>query len=69
MGWGKVDGWPVESVEGRAMKVLVTGAFGRLGQEGIVRLLAEGHSVIAFDVPNRRNHKEARRFEGRVQTV
>lgn len=51
------------------MRVLVTGAFGRLGQEGVERLLDEGHSVIAFDLPNRRNQKEARRFEERVQTV
>jgi nucleoside-diphosphate-sugar epimerase len=51
------------------MLVLVTGAFGRLGQEGLERLLAEGHSAIAFDVPNRRNHKAARRFAGRVQIV
>ena len=51
------------------MRVLVTGAFGRLGQEGLERLLHEGHSVIAFDVPTRRNQREARRFEGRVQTV
>lgn len=51
------------------MRVLVTGAFGRLGQEGIERLLEEGHSVVAFDLPNRRNRKEARRFEGRVETV
>lgn len=51
------------------MRVLVTGAFGRLGQEGLERLLTEGHSVIAFDVPNRRNQREARRFEGRVHTV
>lgn len=51
------------------MRVLVTGAFGRLGQEGLERLLHDGHSVIAFDVPNRRNRREARRFEGRVHTV
>ncbi|RLB37853.1 MAG: hypothetical protein DRH30_12465 [Deltaproteobacteria bacterium] len=51
------------------MRVLVTGAFGRLGQEGLERLLHEGHSVVAFDVPNRRNQREARRFVGRVQTV
>ena len=51
------------------MRVLVTGAFGRLGQAGLERLLREGHSVIAFDVPNRRNQREARRFEGRVHTV
>jgi nucleoside-diphosphate-sugar epimerase len=51
------------------MRVLVTGAFGRLGQEGLERLLLEGHSVIAFDLRNRRNRREARRFEGRVHTV
>ena len=51
------------------MRVLVTGAFGRLGQEGVERLLKEGHSVIAFDVPNRRNRKQARRFGGRIHTV
>jgi len=51
------------------MRVLVTGAFGRLGQEGIERLLTEGHSAIAFDVPNRRNRREARRFGRRVRTV
>ncbi len=51
------------------MRVLVTGAFGRLGQEGLERLLDEGHSVIAFDVPNRRNKRGAQRFEGRARTV
>jgi len=51
------------------MRVLVTGAFGRLGQAGIERLLEEGHSVVAFDLPSRRNRKEARRFESRVRTV
>jgi len=51
------------------MRVLVTGAFGRLGQEGVERLLGEGHSVIAFDVPTGRNEKAARRFEGQVETV
>ncbi|MBT8470921.1 MAG: NAD(P)-dependent oxidoreductase [Deltaproteobacteria bacterium] len=51
------------------MRVLVTGAFGRLGLEGIERLLNEGHSVIAFDVSDRRNRKAARRFEDRVRIV
>ena len=51
------------------MRVLVTGAFGRLGQEGVQRLLDDGHSVIAFDVPNRRNRKAAKRFEGRANVV
>lgn len=51
------------------MRVLVTGAFGRLGQEGVERLLEDGHSVVAFDLPTRRNQREARRFAGRVKTV
>ncbi len=51
------------------MRVLVTGAFGRLGQEGLERLLEEGHSPIAFDVPNRRNRREAKRFARRVHVV
>jgi nucleoside-diphosphate-sugar epimerase len=51
------------------MRVLVTGAFGRLGQEGLERLLREGHSVIAFDLRNKHNEKAARQFEGRVHTV
>jgi nucleoside-diphosphate-sugar epimerase len=51
------------------MRVLVTGAFGRLGQEVLQRLVAEGHSAIAFDVPNRRNEKVARRFADRVEIV
>jgi len=51
------------------MRVLVTGALGRLGQEVLCRLVADGHSVIAFDVPNRRNRRASRRFEGRVETV
>jgi nucleoside-diphosphate-sugar epimerase len=51
------------------MRVLVTGAFGRLGLKGIERLLKEGHSVIAFDVSNRRNRKAARRFEERIRVL
>jgi nucleoside-diphosphate-sugar epimerase len=35
----------------------------------VERLFEEGHSVIAFDVPNRRNQRAARRFAGRVKTV
>jgi nucleoside-diphosphate-sugar epimerase len=51
------------------MRVLVTGAFGRLGQEGLRRLLDEGHSVIAFDVPTRRNRRAAKPFVGRANIV
>ena len=40
-----------------------------IGQEGAERLLEDGHSVVAFDLPNPRNQREARRFAGRVKTV
>jgi UDP-glucose 4-epimerase len=51
------------------MRVLVTGAFGRLGEEGVKRLLHEGHSVIAFDASNRRNRRVARPFHGKAHIV
>ncbi|KPK17886.1 MAG: hypothetical protein AMJ62_00365 [Myxococcales bacterium SG8_38] len=55
------------------MRLLVTGAFGRLGQEGLERSFQEAHSVVAFDVPTRRNQRAARRYArrypGRLRTV
>jgi nucleoside-diphosphate-sugar epimerase len=51
------------------MRVLVTGAFGRLGQAVLERLLKEGHAITAFDVPSRRNRRVARRFAGRTELV
>jgi nucleoside-diphosphate-sugar epimerase len=51
------------------MRVLVTGAFGRLGTECARRVLKEGHAVTAFDVRNRRNEKAARAFANRTRTV
>ena len=51
------------------MRVLVTGALGRLGLVGIERLLKEGHSVIAFDLSNRRNRKAARGIAGQVRVL
>ena len=51
------------------MRVLGTGAFGRLGLAGVERLLKEGHSVIAFDLPSRRSRRAARQFEDRVRIV
>jgi nucleoside-diphosphate-sugar epimerase len=51
------------------MRVLVTGAFGRLGQEALECLWQHGHSAIAFDVSNWRNRRTARRFAGRIEPV
>ncbi len=51
------------------MRVLVTGAFGNIGQATLASLLAHGHRVTAFDAPTRRNRRVARRFRGRVQVL
>jgi UDP-glucose 4-epimerase len=41
------------------MKVLVTGAFGNIGEGTVQELLGQGYRVRCFDVPNRTNHKKA----------
>ncbi len=51
------------------MQVLVTGAFGRLGQEVLRRLLGEGHTALAFDLPTKTNRRMATRFEDDVPIV
>jgi len=52
-----------------AMQVLVTGAFGRLGQEVLRRLVHEGHTAVAFDLPSKPNRRLAKRFEDDVRIV
>ena len=42
------------------MKVLLTGAFGNLGQVTLAELLAQGHQVRCFDLRSRTNEKLAR---------
>ena len=48
------------------MKVLLTGAFGNVGQSALQALLAEGHTVRCFDLPSRANRRTARRYERAV---
>ena len=48
-------------LKGSSMKVLLTGAFGNVGQSALEALLAEGHTVRCFDLPNRANLRTARR--------
>ncbi|HEY57867.1 MAG TPA: NAD(P)-dependent oxidoreductase [Anaerolineae bacterium] len=49
------------------MHVLVSGAFGNIGQAALESLLHHGHHLTAFDTPTRRNRHAARRFRGRVR--
>lgn len=51
------------------MRVLVTGAFGRLGEEVLRRLVDEGREAVAFDVDTRANRRAARRFGTSIRTV
>ena len=44
------------------MKVLLTGAFGNIGQATLEELIRRGHDVRCFDVPTRQNKKAARRY-------
>ncbi len=51
------------------MRVLVTGAFGNIGQAALESLLNHGHHLTAFDAPTKRNRRAARRFRGRARMV
>lgn len=44
------------------MKVLLTGAFGNVGQSTLTELRRQGHTVRCFDVPTRANRRAARRW-------
>ncbi len=48
------------------MQILLTGAFGNIGQSTIQALLARGHAVRCFDVPTKSNQKAAMHFRDQV---
>jgi NADP-dependent 3-hydroxy acid dehydrogenase YdfG len=49
------------------MNVLVTGAFGNIGEGAVEEILRRGHRVRCFDIPNRGNYKKAARLEERAE--
>jgi len=49
------------------MKVLVTGAFGNIGEGTVRQLLDRGHQVRCFDVPSRTNQKKATRLSEKAE--
>ncbi len=51
------------------MKVLVTGAFGNIGQSVLEELLRKGHKVRGFDLRTRANERIARRYGDRIEVV
>jgi nucleoside-diphosphate-sugar epimerase len=46
----------------RAMKVLLTGAFGNIGRSTMDELLKRGHQVRCFDIRTRANRENARQY-------
>jgi len=51
------------------MRVLVTGAFGNIGQSTVAALIDQGHVVRCFDLETRQNRRSARRFNGQIEVV
>ncbi len=47
------------------MNILLTGAFGNVGQSALDAMADEGHRVVALDVDNRRNRRRARQYSER----
>lgn len=51
------------------MNILLTGAFGNIGQYTLQTLLAEGHHVRTFDLPTRAHRRAARNVRGPIEAV
>lgn len=51
------------------MKVLVTGAFGNVGQSTLEELLKKGHAVRCFDLRTKANERAARRYRDRIEVI
>jgi nucleoside-diphosphate-sugar epimerase len=49
--------------------ILVTGAFGNVGQNTLAALRARGARVRAFDLPTRANRRAAQRCAGQIEVV
>ncbi len=51
------------------MRVLLTGAFGNVGQSALEELLRQGHRVRCFDLRTKANERAARRYGDRIEVV
>ncbi len=51
------------------MNVLLTGAFGNIGQSALEELLKRGHRVRCFDLRTKANEKKARQWGDRIEVV
>ncbi|MFW9784918.1 MAG: NAD-dependent epimerase/dehydratase family protein, partial [Candidatus Heimdallarchaeota archaeon] len=48
------------------LKVLLTGAFGNVGQNTLKQLIIRGHDVTCFDLPNSRNKKTSAKLSKKL---
>jgi len=51
------------------MKVLLTGAFGNVGQSTLQEMIKQGHSVRCFDLKTKANEGIARKFGKQIEVV
>ncbi|MEA1959404.1 MAG: NAD(P)-dependent oxidoreductase [Chloroflexota bacterium] len=51
------------------MKLLVTGAFGNIGNNTIVNLIQQGHQVRCFDIKNEASEEAAAKFAGKIEMI
>jgi NAD(P)-dependent dehydrogenase (short-subunit alcohol dehydrogenase family) len=51
------------------MRVLLTGAFGNVGQSALEELLRQGHQVRCFDLRTKANERAARRYGDRIEVM
>ena len=51
------------------MKLLITGAFGNVGQAIIEEAFNRGHEVTVFEVENKKTLKAAKKFRNKIKTV
>ena len=53
------------------MKVLLTGAFGNIGESTLLALFEKDYDIICFDLPNERNAKIAKKLDkkGKFETI
>lgn len=51
------------------MNILITGAFGNIGQSTLEELLRRGHRVRCFDLQTKANERIARRYGNRIEIV
>ena len=51
------------------MNILVTGAFGNIGESTVQELVKQGHKVRCFDIKTKTNDKTAKKYRGEVEVM